>query len=67
MSAEVKQPPLGVMTASRLPPGAHLVLHGMRLWQAALIEKQCVFVMLNRNFQIRTALGPFDTSTSSCA
>ncbi len=57
MSAEAKQPPLGVMTASRLPPGAHLVLHGMRLWQAALIEKQCVFAMLKSEFSDQDCTG----------
>lgn len=57
MSAEAKQPALGFMTASRLPPGSHLVLHGIRLWQAALIEKQCVFAMLKSEFSDQDCTG----------
>lgn len=44
------QPLLGVMTASRLPAGSHLVLQGIRLWQAAFIEKKCVFAALHPAF-----------------
>ena len=49
-SPEANPPVFGVMTASRLPAGSHLVLHGMRLWKTALIEKHCVFAKLNAEF-----------------
>ena len=54
---EADQPVFGVMTASRLPAGSHLVLQGIRRWQAALIEKQCVFAALNSEFSDQHCAG----------
>ena len=48
--SEPSRPVFGVMTASRLPEGSHLVLRGMRLWKAALIEKRCVYATLHPEF-----------------
>ena len=51
------QPMFGVMTASRLPAGSHLVLQGMRLWKTALIDKRCVFATLHPEFSDRRCAG----------
>ena len=56
-SPEANPPVFGVMTASRLPAGSHLVLHGLRLWKTALIEKHCVFAKLNAEFSDQDCTG----------
>lgn len=55
------QPLLGVMTASRLPAGSHLVLQGIRLWQAAFIEKNACLPPCTRPSPISTAPRQFAT------
>lgn len=55
--SEENQPMFGVMTASRLPAGSHLVLHGMRLWKTALVDKRCVFATLHPEFSDRRCAG----------